>query len=124
MYVDMKPLKNYKLEASSLLESVIATAIIAICILVATIVFVNVFKTSFSTDYIQARQKLHTIVHELHQQNNIEDQTYTFTNFTIEQDVNTYEDNSSIKQIDFTITTNTKTETFSYLISTNDQVQP
>ncbi|WP_046745023.1 hypothetical protein [Kordia zhangzhouensis] len=120
----MKLLKNYNVKASSLLESVMATAIIAICMVVATIVFVNVFKTNFSTDYIQAHQKIHTIIHELHEQDKIEAQTYTFSNFTIEQEVNNYEDNSNIKQIDFTITTNTKTETFTYLISTTNEVQP
>ncbi|MGH1387345.1 hypothetical protein [Kordia sp.] len=119
----MKQLKNYKIKASSLLESVMATAIIAICIVIATIVFVNVFKTNVSTDFIQARQKIHTIIHELQQQKKIEAHTYIFSNFTINQEVNAYEDHATLKQIHFTITTNTKTETFSYLISNTDETQ-
>lgn len=119
----MKPLKNYKIKASSLLESVMATAIIAICVVVATIVFVNVFKTSFSTDFIQARQEIHTIIHELKKQKEIEDDTYVFSNFSIQQEVNAYEADTQIQQIDFTITTNTRTETFSYLIATHNEPQ-
>lgn len=119
----MKQLKNYKIKASSLLESVMATAIIAICIVIATIVFVNVFKTNVSTDFILARQKIHAIIHELQQQKEIEDHTYIFSNFTINQEVSTYEDHATLKQIHFTITTTTKKETFLYLISNTDETQ-
>lgn len=105
------------------MESVIATAVIAICILIATLVFTNIFKTSFSVDFIQAHQEIHTIINELHEQKEIENHTYIFSNFTIEQEVNDYETNAELKQIDFTITTNTKTETFSYLIATKNELQ-
>lgn len=119
----MNLLKNYKIKASSLMESVMATAIIATCVVIATIVFVNVFKTSFSTDSIQARQEIQTIINELNQQKDITDHTYVFSNFTIKQEVSIYENNVKLKQINFTIITNTDTEEFSYIIAKKDDIQ-
>jgi sensor domain CHASE-containing protein len=118
----MKRLRNYKVAASSLMESVIATSIIAICIVIASIVFVNVFKRNYATDYIQAQQELHTIIHQLKQQATIEDDVYEFSNFKIEQKVNTYESDASMQQIDFKISTSAKTATFSYLIAIKDEL--
>ncbi len=123
MQLYMKQLKNSKAKASSLMESVMATAIIATCVVIATIVFVNIFKTSFSTDFIQARQEIQTIVTELNQQKEIEDHTYVFSNFTIKQEVSIYENNVKLKQINFTITTNTDTEMLSYLIAKKNENQ-
>ncbi len=123
MQLYMKQLKNSKAKASSLMESVMATAIIATCVVIATIVFVNIFKTSFSTDFIQARQEIQTIITELNQQKEIEDHTYVFSNFTIKQEVSIYENNVKLKQINFTITTNTDTEMLSYLIAKKNENQ-
>lgn len=122
MYI--KQLKNYKVKASSLMESVMATAVIAICILIATLVFLNVFKTNYATNYIQARQEVQTIIKKLNQQTAIEDHTYVFSNFTIKQEVKSYEDATRLKQVDFTIITDTKTEIFSHLITHKDETQP
>ena len=117
----MKRLRNSKLQASSLMESVIATSIIAVCVVIATLVFVNVFKRNYATDYLQAQQELHTIIHKLEQQQNIEDELYEFANFKIAQKVTSYNDQALLQQIDLTIMTNSKTATFTCLIAKKDE---
>lgn len=114
----MKLSKNYKnLQASSLMESVIATAIIAICVIMATIVFVNVFKTGHSTAFFEGSQEIHSIIHNLKKQQEVTDDTYTYPNFTIEQKVTNYENSSNLKHIELTLTANQKRKTFHCLIN-------
>ena len=119
----MKRLKNFKIQASSLLESVMATAIISICVVVATLVFVNAFKTGYDTTYIEARHIMQSIIVKLQKQQKIEDDTYEFSNYTIEQIVKPHEDYPAIQHIEFTLKTNTRTETFFYLVPKKDELQ-
>ncbi|PTX64077.1 hypothetical protein C8N46_101687 [Kordia periserrulae] len=119
----MKRLKNFKIQASSLMESVLATAIIAICVVIATIVFVNVFKINYDTTFIEARHTIKAIIVKLQNQSKIEDDTYEFSEYSIEQIVKPHDDYPKIQHIEFTIKTNTRTETFFYLLSKKDELQ-
>lgn len=117
----MKSSKNFKkLQASSLMESVIATAIIAICVIMATIVFVNVFKTGHSTAFFEGSQEIHTIIRNLKQQEKAEDDTYSYPSFTIEQKVTTYENSIHLKYVQLELRTNEKRKLFHCLIKVKE----
>ncbi|WP_298423800.1 hypothetical protein [uncultured Kordia sp.] len=113
----MKSLKNFKkLRASSLLESVMATAIIAICVIMATIVFVNVFKTAHSTAFFEGSQQIQTIITELQKKQKITEKTYSYPNYTIEQKVSVYDKSTNIKHVQLELITNQERKTFQYLL--------
>lgn len=117
----MKLSKNYKkLQASSLMESVIATAIIAICVIMATIVFVNVFKTGHSTAFFEGSQEIHTIINHLKEKQQVEDDTYRFPSFTIEQKVIAYENLTNLKHVQLELQTNEKRTLFHCLIKVKE----
>ncbi|MBC8756041.1 hypothetical protein H2O64_15290 [Kordia sp. YSTF-M3] len=117
----MKSLKNYKkLQASSLMESVIATAIIAICVIMATIVFVNVFKTGHSTAFFEGSQEIQTIIHKLKEQQQVTDDMYTYPNFTIEQKVTNYESLPNLKHVQLALTVNQKRKIVHCLINVKE----
>jgi hypothetical protein len=117
----MKSLKNFKkLQASSLIESVIATAIIAICVIMATIVFVNVFKTGRSTAFFEGSQEIHTIIRNLKEQQHAEDDTYSYPSFTIEQKVTAYENSSNLKYVQLALIANQKRKLFHCLIKVKE----
>ena len=114
----MKSLKNFKkIQASSLLESVMATAIIAICVIMATIVFVNVFKTSHSTAFFEGSQEVHTIINNLKETQKAIDETHKYSNFTIEQTVTNYENETSVKHIQLELITNQERKKFHYILN-------
>lgn len=117
----MKLSKNYSwLQASSLAESVIATVIISICIATATIVFVNAFRTTYSTPFLEGTQKIYTIIEELKEEEAIDDEEYDFETYKISQKVNLYDEAPQIKHVQLILTTQTRTKTFNYLIKENE----
>lgn len=114
----MKSLKNYKkLQASSLMESVMATAIIAICVVMATIVFVNVFKTGHSAAFFEGSQEIQTIIHKLKEQQEVTDETYSYPYFTIEQTVTAYENSTQLTHVQLELQANGKRKIVHCLIN-------
>lgn len=118
----MKLLSRFKkVKASSLMESVMATAIIAICLVMATIVFVNVFKTAYDTDFIRGANEIQNILQKISYEKEIDDHTYTYENYNIIQRVLPYTDDAQLQHIQLELKTSAKSVTFHYLIPLKDE---
>lgn len=112
----MKSLKNFKyLKANSLVESVIAIAIISICILVAFLIYLNVIKQNKSVHYYEAKHKVESIFENSIITESYEDETFNYKYYSIEKTVGISEKENTIR-IDFKIKTNNKTYTINKLI--------
>ncbi len=80
----MQWLKNFKtLKASSLVESVIAIAIISICVLVAFTVYLNVVRQDKSIHFYNARHKVEHLTIESIEKKDYEDNVFKYDGYTI-----------------------------------------
>ena len=85
----MQSLKSFKkLQASSIMESVIAISIISICALVAFTIYLNVIKRNESTYYLKAKHKINLLTQQSLLENDYEDDTYFFNGYIIDKQVN------------------------------------
>lgn len=104
----MKSLKNFKyIKANSLIESVIAIAIISICILVAFLIYLNVIKQNKSVHYYEAKHRAESIFENSIITKSYEDETFNYKHYSIEKTVDISEEENTIR-IDFKIKTNSK----------------
>jgi len=110
----MNLLKNCKLQASSLIESVMAIAIISICISIATLVYVKLLQSDYEIAYYKAKQKITVLYLQTIEEQLFEDEVYSFESYTITKQVK--EDSSGVNQVDFELQTKTKKETQHYLV--------
>lgn len=76
-----------KLKGSSLVESVIAIAIISICILIASLVYMNVVSKTNSVAYYNALQQVDLLAVETVTQTNYENETFNYPGCNIEKEV-------------------------------------
>lgn len=106
-------LKPCKLKASSLAESVIAIAIISVCVLVAFVVYVNVVKQNDSVNYYKAEHEVERLTANCRIDNDYENNTYTYKGYKIDKKV-TVNDNTA--QLNWTITTANKRYTIKKII--------
>lgn len=113
----MSLLKNYKLEASSLIESVMAIAIISICMFIASLVYVKLLDADYNVSYYKAKQKV-TLLHlQTIEEQLFDDEVYDFESFKIVKEVQPYSE--ALKKVNFEIQTSTKKESFNYLVKIN-----
>jgi len=110
----MNLLKNYKLQASSLIESVMAIAIISICISIATLVYVKLLQSDYEIAYYKAKQKITELHLQTIEEQLFEDEVYSFESYTITKQVKAY--NRVVNQVNFKLQTKTKKETQYYLV--------
>ena len=109
--------KNYKihLKASSLIESVMAIAIISICVFIATLVYAKLLESDYEIAYYKAKQK----VSELHYQTTTEqlfdNDEYDYESFKIKKEVE--EHSNSINKVTFEIISKSKKEKIFYLVN-------
>ncbi|MEO1033526.1 MAG: hypothetical protein AAFX55_19215 [Bacteroidota bacterium] len=105
----MKLSKNFRfLKANSLLESVIAIAIISICILVAFLVYINVIKQNKSVINYNAKHQVEQIYQQSMADQDFENENYVYKNCIIEKRVTILEKEQIIR-FDFRIKTGDKT---------------
>ena len=109
MKKNMKSLKHFEtLKANSLLESVIAIAIISVCSLVAFMIYVNVVKQNDAISYYEAKHKVALLTQETMEGNDYNENLYTFDGYTIDKEVQIREnDNNAL--LKWTIKTAGKT---------------
>lgn len=82
----MKLSKNYKKQkASSLVETIVATTISAICLSIAVLVFVQISNNSDSLVEIKASQALNLKMYEDWLTTSTEDDIFPFMGFSIER---------------------------------------
>lgn len=70
-----------------MVESVIAIAIISICIMVAFMVYINVISTVHSTNYFKAKHKIEYLVFKSIEENDYQDNLFKYEGFTIDKKV-------------------------------------
>ena len=110
----MNLLRNCKLQASSLVESVMAIAIISICISIATLVYVRLLQSDYEIAYYKAKQKITFLHLETIEKQLFENETYSFESYTITKLVAAY--SYGVNQVDFELQTKTKKETQHFLV--------
>lgn len=112
----MESLKNFKrLKASSLVESVIAIAIISVCVLVGFMVYVNVIKQNDSTAYFNAKHKVDFFIQASIEKQDYESDNYTFDGYSISKEVSVNKEGRTAL-LEFTINTGNKTHKIAQLI--------
>ena len=114
--------KNFKvLKANSLVESVIAIAIISICILVAFLIYLNVIKQSKSVHYYEAKHKVEMLFNDTVNNNNYEDEDYVYKNYSIQKVVDISKKEHVI-YVNYKIKTATKTYLINKVIALNNEI--
>lgn len=112
----MPLLKNFKtLKASSLVESVIAIAIISVCVVVAFMIYINVIKQNDPISYFNAKHKVASLVQESIQNKSYENESYTFDTYAITKSVSINKQEQTAL-LEFTIKTAHKTYRINELI--------
>lgn len=93
----MALLNNYRnLKASSLVESVVAIAIISICALIAFLVYLNIIKQNNSSSYYKARHQVETLTFESVKHLDYDDDLFQFDGYTIEKKVTINKDDNTV----------------------------
>jgi len=110
----MNSLRNCKLQASSLIESVMAIAIISICISMATLVYVKLLQSDYELAYYKAKQKIALLHLKTIEEQLFDDEIYGFESYSVTKQVTAY--SPGINQVDFELKTKTKTETQHFLV--------
>gem|GEM_PF-2778550 len=110
----MSLLRNCKLQASSLIESVMAIAIISICISMATLIYVKLLQSDYEIAYYKAKQKIALFHLETIEEQLFEDEVYNFESYKITKQVKEY--SLGVNQVDFELQTKTKKETQHFLV--------
>jgi ABC-type dipeptide/oligopeptide/nickel transport system permease component len=106
--------RNYKLEASSLIESVMAIAIISICISIATLVYVKLLQSDYELAYYKAKQKITELHLQTIEEQLFENESYNFESYNITKQVKEY--SFGLYQVDFELQTKTKKEILHFLV--------
>ncbi|GAA4272071.1 hypothetical protein U6A24_11230 [Aquimarina gracilis] len=106
---------KYKVKAGSVIESVIAMTIIAVCLSMALIIYARVLDTDNSMAHYQARQKVKELLWETRTEKVFEDEDYDFGSFLVDKKVEELENNIGYKVV-FTIKVNSKKETHQYIV--------
>ena len=114
---DMKLLKNCNLKASSLLESVIAIAIISICMLLATMVYVQLLNSDYEIAYYKAKEEVSNLHYKTITEQLFEDEVFQFETFKITKTV--AKKYMGLLEVNYLIKTNSKTGIITQLIKPN-----
>lgn len=111
----MQLLNKCKVKAGSLIESVIAMTIIAICLSMALIMYSRVLDSDYSIAHYQARQKVKELFWETRTEKQFIDEDYDFSSYTINKNIEKLENNAGYMVV-FTIKTQSKEETYKYIV--------
>jgi len=117
----IKLLKTFKLRyviASSIVESIIAVVLISTCAMVGFVIYLNVILQSKTTYYYEAKHKIETIHYKACKEQDLNNETFSYTYYTINKEVNV---NNTIAFVDYIITIGSKKSTITKLILTNDK---
>ncbi len=105
-----------RVRASSLIESVIAIAVIAICMLLATLIFNQVLSSSYNMAFQKAKYRIEMLREATKKEQLFADNTYQGPGYTIIKKVRDHESDPRLKEVRFTVQAHRKKEVFTYLI--------
>ncbi|MEP0266061.1 hypothetical protein [Dokdonia sp.] len=107
----MTLLKNYKkLKASSLVETIVATVISAICLSIAVLVFVQVSSNSDALIETKASQALNKRVYEDWLHASVEDDVFLLNGYSIERIKNDKNEQKKWIEVTYKTSVNNKTK--------------
>ncbi len=116
---DLKELKTYNkhlLKGSSLIESVIAIAIIATCLLVAIRLYAAVLNSSSSLSSYKMKFKVAELYNNAKITSDFDDELYEFKTYSIKKKVEDFQSNKELKNIKFIVQTASDTIVYNYLL--------
>ena len=117
----MRLSRNYKLKASSLMESVIAIAIIAVCLLIASLIYVKLLDSDYEVAYYEAKQKVKELHFETITNQQFEDETYQYDAYKITKTVN--DTSIDLKEVNFEIKTKKKVENYTFQVNVINELE-
>jgi Tfp pilus assembly protein PilE len=92
-----------KLQASTILEVVIAMVIIMVVFGIAMMIFSNVMLESLSVKKIHAEAMLNETMLQDEHTGGLTNQTFTIGNFRVDQEIKGYNDDKNLLEIDLTV---------------------
>lgn len=118
--VSLKPFNKYSVVGNSLIESVIAISIIAICLLVALKLYVMIMEGRPSTSNQVLRFEVDKLVSEMKINPNYEPQNYNFKTFRIKKVISDYMGYPNVIKVSYFVLQKSDTTVYHYLFVKNE----
>ncbi len=112
----MKLSSLYKLKGSSIIESVIAMTVIAICLSIAIVVYSRVLTSDNNTAFYMGQQKVKELLLEVEETNSFLDEDFDFETYKIQKRVEKVEESTAHKIV-FTVITSSQRKTYQYIVN-------
>ncbi len=90
-----------KVNAFSLFESVVAIAIISVCIGIGATIYSNVISAEKPLVVIKGQEEIKRLLHDLKTSKLYMSQSFDFEDYRIDQEINPYQGNQLIYQVDY-----------------------
>ncbi len=108
---------KHGLRASSMMESVIAIAIIAACISIAALIYGRSMNQNYPFAFYKAKHEMAVLLHQTQQEQSFEDEKFRYEGFSIQKNVNDLEDNTAVKEVVFVIEAAQHKKEFTYIVT-------
>lgn len=112
--------KGTYLQASSIAESVIATAIIAICMLLAVKVYTAVLNDTVSAIDVVSKFEVDRLVNRAKENQNFGSEEFEYPHFKIKKNAKQLDANISLMQINYAVMMKRDTVIYKFLVIKND----
>lgn len=103
-----RSLRRPRLGAFTIFESTVAVTIISVIIGIASLIYSNVIDSEKPVPYYQAKQEVDKIFQDTKSSSAFFSKNFSFETYEIKQDVEFYNGNKKLYQLDYTITTGGK----------------
>lgn len=107
-------LKKFKTKAGSIIESVIAMTIIAICLSTALLIYARILDTDHNIAYYRAKQKLKELRWETKADKQFVNEDYNFETYSIKKEVTKLD--NKVYLVTYTLQVNSKKEKYQYIV--------
>lgn len=111
----MKLLKGFNVKGSSIGESVIAMALVAICLAMAITVYGQVISSGMNVSDMIAEQKVKELVWQTEESQLFEDEDLNFETFRIQKRIS-HKENNGLYEVTFTVLNNGNKHSSIFLI--------
>jgi hypothetical protein len=112
----MRLSKRFRLQASSITESIIAMVIIAICLSIIMVVYVRVLNTDRNLPLYIAEQKVKELLWETENRNEYMNEEYSYSSYTINKEVEELSEIGTYK-VSFIVIAGGKQDKYQYIIA-------
>ena len=103
------------------MESVIAIAIISVCLLVAALVYTKLLESDYEVMYYKAKQKVKQLHFETIVNQQFEDEIYEYDTYKITKTVS--DTSIDLKEVNFEMKTKTKKENFTFQVNVLNELE-